>query len=67
MAKIPTVVAYSPTSGAIGTIRDYTAVTDRGASAASNVGDTGFAGIVAASQNAAAWLVGYHYTADTGW
>jgi hypothetical protein len=68
MAKIPTVTSYSPTTGAINTMRDVTpGGVDRAVTAAVNVGDTGFSGFNITGANAANWIAQFNWTADTGW
>jgi hypothetical protein len=68
MAKIPTVTSYSPTTGAINTMRDVTpGNVDRAVTAAVNVGDTGFSGFNITGANAANWIAQFNWTADTGW
>jgi hypothetical protein len=67
MAKVPTVIGYSPSSGAANSIRDVTGATDRSISSYNSVGDSGFSGVVLASAPVANAQIQVHYTADAGW
>jgi hypothetical protein len=66
MAKQPTVVGYSNTSGAVNTIRDVTAGADKTASPW-GVGEKNFQGWSVTAPNASTYFAQFHYTADTGW
>lgn len=66
MAKTPTVVAYSPATGAINIVRDATASAEKTATV-SAPGDDGFGGFTVTSPNAGVWQASFHYVADTGW
>jgi hypothetical protein len=68
MAKQPTIVGYSPATGAANSIRDTTNNADRTVTAILNAGDSGFGGFSISGQ-ATTGNPGYswHYTADTGW
>jgi hypothetical protein len=67
MAKIPTVIGYSPATGAVNTVRDVTANADRATTGTASPADSGFSGFTISTQNAATAMYQYHYTADTGW
>jgi hypothetical protein len=67
MAKLPVVTAYSPTSGAVNTVRDVTGAADRAASAGQYASDSGFGGFTVTGGAATIWQGQFHYTADTGW
>jgi len=67
MAKTPTLVAYSTTSGAANTVRDETAGADKTVTGTQSLGDAGFAGLAISSPNAAQWQCSFQWIADTGW
>jgi hypothetical protein len=66
MAKTPTVVGYSQTSGAANVVRDVSASADKAITSVANTSDAGFGGFIITSPNAAVWQGQFHYTADTG-
>ena len=65
MAKNPTVTGYSPVTGAINNVRDFTNNIDRAINTAV-ANDGGFAGFNV-TPPASPWRCQFHYTADTGW
>jgi hypothetical protein len=67
MAKVPTVAANSPVTGAANTVRDVTAAVDRGISSFIMVGEGGFSGMNLGTVNTGVAAYYFHYTADTGW
>ena len=67
MAKAPTVLGYSPATGASANVRDVSAAADKAITAYLNVGEAGFNGCTITSPNAAVYAMEMHYTADTGW
>lgn len=67
MAKTPTIIGYSTTSGAANTVRDFTASVDKSVTGAVSPGDSGFDGFTVSSPNAATWNYAFNFTADTGW
>jgi hypothetical protein len=67
MATVPTLTGYSPATGAINNIRDWTSNTDRSISSAVAVGMSGFSGFNLTTPNTVIANQQYHYTADTGW
>jgi hypothetical protein len=67
MAKVPTVIGYSPNTGAANVVRDVGGGVDRAISGNITLGDSGFSGFTLSATPAAVWQVQYHYTADTGW
>jgi hypothetical protein len=67
MAKTPTVVGYSQTSGAANVVRDVSASADKAITSVVNTSDAGFGGFVITSPNAAVWQGQFHYSSDTGW
>lgn len=68
MAKVPTMTAYSPQSGAVNTLRDTNGNTDRAVTAFNGIGDGGFQSITATGVTAVLGNACYvHWTADTGW
>jgi len=67
MAKAPTVLSYSPSTGASGTLRDVTAPADVSVTSYTNIGDAGFGGFITNVARAALTQMTAHYTADTAW
>jgi hypothetical protein len=67
MAKVPTIVAYSPNTGVSAAVRDNVAALDRAVSGYFDPGDSGFGGVSMSTVNSAASIYTFHYTADTGW
>ena len=68
MIKDPTVVGYSPATGAANTVRDYGAGIDRAISGNGLwAGQYGFTGFILATTNAAQSQQAFQWTADTGW
>jgi hypothetical protein len=68
MAKAPTPTIYSDYTGAINAARDQVGGVDRGVTVASPlISERGMSQFAMASGTAAASLVTFHYTADTGW
>ena len=69
MAKPPTVTLYNRSTGAAGSVVDFGGTTHTGA-AANAIADSGFAYITFAPATAGSGsgaMVGFHYTAETGW
>jgi hypothetical protein len=66
MAKVPTVTGYSY-NGAINTVYDSAAATNRAINSAAAPSDSGFGGFALATLYAGATFYQFHYTADTGW
>ena len=68
MAKLPTVNGWSPLTGTVNAVTNWTASVDWGVSGPSSVGESGFSGFTLASTPPApSSNMQYHYTADTGW
>jgi hypothetical protein len=67
MAKVPTIIGYSPSTGAAGNVRDVNAAIDRAISTPNDVAQSGFSGFSLSTLNASATNYTWHYTADTGW
>jgi hypothetical protein len=67
MAKVPTLVGYSNSTGAANTVRDLLAAVDRTVSAPGFQGESAFGGFSVTTFNAGITQYAYHYTADTGW
>jgi hypothetical protein len=67
MAKVPTVIPYSPTTGAANIVRDATAGVDRVFNNWSLLGESIVSGANMATSNAGAASYMFHYSADTGW
>jgi hypothetical protein len=66
MAKVPTVTAYSPSTGAAGMVRAIGAGADKAATTSTNVGETGYV-LNLSTALAAADSFQWHHVADTGW
>ena len=67
MAKIPTMTAYSPNTGAINTIRDVGNNADRAVAGVQNLGDSGFAGFgITGQATTGNPYYQFHWVADTG-
>ena len=66
-AKIPTLTAYSPATGASGNIRDNSSGIDRSISGIVYQGINGFGGFTLTTTNPSAATQVAHYIADTGW
>jgi hypothetical protein len=68
MAKVPTVVGYSPVNGTANTVTDGLNGGDRTITGSVNVGDKVFGGFTVTGQwpSGTPWYF-FHYTADTGW
>jgi hypothetical protein len=67
MSKVPSVFAYSPSTGAGNNVRDGTAGIDRATSSPWFPGENGFSGFGTASTNAANAIYNFHWVAGTGW
>jgi hypothetical protein len=68
MAKAATIIGYSPTSGAVNTIRDNTNGADRTVTSVLNAGEKAFGGFGISGQSSTGQpQYVFHYTADTGW
>jgi hypothetical protein len=67
MAKVPTVIAYSNSSGAINNVRNLSGSVDLATTGPYFVGDSGFGGFLISAAPAANWQTSFHYTADAGW
>jgi hypothetical protein len=67
MAKVPTVTAYSVSTGAVNTVRDTSANVDRAVSGNQSLGESGYGGHQISTLNAAMAFYMWHYSADTGW
>ena len=67
MAKAPTVISYSVTSGAANTIRNQSTGADMGVLSVFAVGDAGFAGFNLGSAPGITSNLQANWAADTGW
>jgi hypothetical protein len=67
MAKLPTISAWSPASGASNNVRNLSGGADLTVTGAMNAGDNGFGGFTVTTPPAGNWVCGLHYQADTGW
>jgi hypothetical protein len=69
MAKTPAVTVYAGPGGAVNSVYDAVAATNRAISGggARDIGVSGFGGVNIATQNASPTIYQFHYTADTGW
>ena len=67
MAKVPTVVPYSPVTGAANTVRNYTSSADVNVSSISVPGDSGFGGVNLSTAPAVNSNLQFNWAADTGW
>ena len=67
LAVTPTVVAYSPSTGAPNTIRDTTNSVDRTVNSYVSTGLSSSGGVLTAVASPAGSNMAMHYTADTGW
>jgi len=66
MAKAPTIIGYSPTTGAASNVHNASSGVDAPVSNYISVSDQGFYGFNVGSPTTN-WILVYHYTADTGW
>lgn len=66
MANVPTVVCYSPPTGAVNVVRDQTASAERAATVYRPT-DNGFNGATVTGGASTIWQASLEYTADTGW
>ena len=67
MAKTPTVIIYSPNTGAANNVRDSYASVDRAVSGLPGVIDNSYSGITLSAHNTNATYYNWMHTADTGW
>lgn len=65
MAQLPTITGWSPSTGASGSVRDFTSSVDRTISATQAAGESGFNGFSIGTSNAANALYGFHWYATT--
>ena len=68
MAKVPTLTGYSPVTGAINNVRNFSTSADLAISSVTAfTGDGSFSGWNLSATPSTIYNCAYHYTADTGW